>query len=189
MAEHALFLDGREVHFELGETLLQVASRAGAKIPTLCDDPRLEPAGACRTCLVEVEGESRLVPSCVTRAAPGMVVASASARVERHRRTLFALYLTDHPEPAQGDTLLQLARRYDAPRDWGRLPSLRAPQLPLRSPSADLPCARRKPHAPWHSPVPRHWPGHTRMNTTEAVISRNMRRRWRRAVPRSPSTR
>ena len=54
-------LNGAAVSFREGETILQVADRAGVKIPTLCNDPRLDPAGACRTCLVEVEGQRRLV--------------------------------------------------------------------------------------------------------------------------------
>lgn len=51
----SLVLDGCEVAIEEGETLLTLARRHGAEIPTLCHDPRLDPAGACRTCLVEVE--------------------------------------------------------------------------------------------------------------------------------------
>ena len=51
MAE--LRLDGRSVDVREGETILEVARRVGVHIPTLCHDPRLEPAGACRVCLVE----------------------------------------------------------------------------------------------------------------------------------------
>ena len=59
-----IHLDGKPVAFEPGETVLEVAQREGIYIPTLCHDPRLDPAGACRTCLVEVEGSRRLVPAC-----------------------------------------------------------------------------------------------------------------------------
>ena len=49
-------INGQSVSATEGETILTVAERSGIEIPTLCHDPRLEPAGACRTCLVEVEG-------------------------------------------------------------------------------------------------------------------------------------
>jgi len=124
-----LVLQGRELAFTPGETILEVAARNGIAIPTLCHDPRLEPAGACRTCLVEVEGQRRLLPACATKAAEGMRVTVENARIERHRKTLLALYLTDHPERSEGpgapDRLLEMAERFGAPRDWGRLPHRR----------------------------------------------------------------
>lgn len=130
-----LTLDGERVEFAPGETLLQVAGRHGVDIPALCNDPRLDPAGACRTCLVEIEGWRRLAPSCATEAAEGMVVATANARVERHRKSLLALYATDHPvngsETTNGrpNQLRSLIERFEAPTDWGKLPSLRADRL------------------------------------------------------------
>ena len=57
-----LSLNGESVAFTPGETILQVATRLGEEIPTLCNDARLDPAGACRSCLVEIEGSRRLVP-------------------------------------------------------------------------------------------------------------------------------
>jgi len=133
-----LELDGRTVEFSPGETLLDVARRSGVEIPTLCDDPRLEPVGACRTCLVEVEGQRRLAPSCMTPATAGMNVSTGSERVDRHRRTLFGLYLTDHPVPdgagEAGDELLEMAARYGAPSDWGRLESRRGDRTSDRNP-------------------------------------------------------
>ena len=53
-------IDGKECTALQGETVLQVARREGIEIPTLCDDKRLDPAGACRACLVEIEGQRRL---------------------------------------------------------------------------------------------------------------------------------
>ncbi len=78
------------------ETVLQVAQRYGISIPTLCNDTRLTPAGACRTCLVEVEGEKRLQPACSLKAKTGMVVVTHTPRIQRHLRTLLGLYLADH---------------------------------------------------------------------------------------------
>ncbi|MFT7168915.1 MAG: NADH dehydrogenase/NADH:ubiquinone oxidoreductase subunit G, partial [Paracoccaceae bacterium] len=97
VATRALELNGRSIPFQAGETILEVAQRAAVDIPTLCHDPRLEPVGACRTCLVEVEGQRRLVPACKTPAVDGDKVLTETERVDRHRKTLFALYLTDHP--------------------------------------------------------------------------------------------
>lgn len=127
---HILTLDGREVTFALGETILDVARREGVIIPTLCADDRLDPAGACRTCLVEVEGQRRLLPSCATPAAPGQKVTSASARVERHRQTLYALYLADQPpydedSPAQPCELHAQAKAHGADLTWPKMEPLR----------------------------------------------------------------
>ncbi len=125
-------LQGRELPFAAGETILDVAKRAGVDIPTLCHDPRLEPAGACRTCLVEVDGWRRMPPACATKAADGMVITSESPKVERHRQTLLSLYLTDHPtdretsEKGAPDQLLDMAEQFAAPTDWGRMPLQRS---------------------------------------------------------------
>jgi len=127
-----LNLNGQSIAFTPGETLLQVASRSGEAIPTLCNDARLEPAGACRSCLVEVEGSRRLVPSCATPAVDGAVVRTKGERIQRHQRTLFSLYLTEHPGPNHPDgvergapnKLVRAAKHFGA-EDWGRLPNLR----------------------------------------------------------------
>lgn len=97
-----LTLDGREVQAGPGQTVLDVASREGVAIPTLCHDPRLEPAGACRSCLVEVSGSRRLQPACAWKVTPGMAVVTSSERIERHRRALAALYVADHAVDAVG---------------------------------------------------------------------------------------
>ncbi len=90
-----IVIDGNEVSFEPGETVLEVAKRAEIEIPTLCWDPRLSPAGACRLCLVEIEGSPRLSPSCATAAQPGMVVRTRTAQVERNRRFILSIHQAD----------------------------------------------------------------------------------------------
>ena len=127
-----IHLDGKPVAFEPGETVLEVAEREGVYIPTLCHDPRLDPAGACRTCLVEVEGSRRLVPACAHKASENMVVTSANERIHRHRKTLLTLYLTDHPEGHEAcETgapceLHRMAADVGAEEVWDHMPSLRA---------------------------------------------------------------
>ncbi len=78
------------------ETVLDVARRNGIDIPTLCDDTRLDPAGACRSCLVEVEGQRRLQPGCAWRVAADMKVTTESETIDRHRKVLLSMYMADH---------------------------------------------------------------------------------------------
>src|SRR6056297_4318982 len=99
-----LTLDGAEVDAHPGETLWQVAKRAGETIPHLCfkDAPGYRSDGNCRACMVEVEGERVLAASCIREAAPGMVVRSAgSSRVQAARKGVLELLLADQPERAQ----------------------------------------------------------------------------------------
>ena len=73
-------LDGVRVQAFSGETLWQVAKRAGERIPHLCfkDAPGYRADGNCRACMVEIEGERTLAASCIRPAMPGMVVRSAT---------------------------------------------------------------------------------------------------------------
>jgi len=117
-------IDGKQVDFSEGETILEVARREGVEIPTLCHDPRLKPAGACRTCLVEVEGARKMPPSCATKATDGMVVKTKTDRVRRHHKALLALYLADHVrdasqrEPGPLSEVHAMAKDVGAPTDW-----------------------------------------------------------------------
>ncbi|MGE4533908.1 formate dehydrogenase subunit alpha [Halomonas sp.] len=95
-----LTLDGVEVDARLGETLWQVARRAGETIPHLCfkDAPGYRADGNCRACMVEIEGERVLAASCIREAAPGMVVKSTdSARAREAREGVMELLLADQP--------------------------------------------------------------------------------------------
>ena len=67
MAQVTLEINGKSVEAPQGATILQAAKSAGIQIPTLCDDERLEPYGACRMCMVEIQkrGRTRLVASCL----------------------------------------------------------------------------------------------------------------------------
>ena len=94
----SMTLDGEEVTFAAGETVFEVAERSGREVPTLCYDPRLEPLGSCRLCVVEVEGSRAPVASCTTRATPGMVVRSSSDTLEKHRRTLLEMVVSENRE-------------------------------------------------------------------------------------------
>jgi NADH-quinone oxidoreductase subunit G/NADP-reducing hydrogenase subunit HndD len=93
-----LEINGRAVEANKGDTVLAAARRAGVKIPTLCHYEGLPPSGACRMCVVEVEGQRALVPSCAFPAAAGMKVQTHSARAVDARRTLVELLLANHPD-------------------------------------------------------------------------------------------
>ena len=69
-----LTIDGVEVTAPKGALLIRVAEQVGIEIPRFCDHPLLEPAGACRQCLVEVEGQRKPVASCTQTVSDGMVV-------------------------------------------------------------------------------------------------------------------
>ena len=118
-----LTLDGEEFVYTPGETVYDVATRAGKAVPTLCYDPRLEAFGSCRLCVVEVEGQRVPVASCTTRAEDGMAVTTASAKVEELRRTLLELVASENREVTvdalrgvASQELGTLVERYDAGR-------------------------------------------------------------------------
>ena len=94
-----LTIDGRTVRAPRGATVLEAALQAGIEIPHLCHRPELglPPSGACRLCLVEVEGARGPVASCVHPAAPGMVVHTETETLRAHRRMIIDLLLSSHP--------------------------------------------------------------------------------------------
>ncbi len=94
----SITLDGSKVTFQPGETLYQVAERHRREVPTLCYDPRLEAFGACRLCVVEVEGLRNPVASCTTPCAPGMVVKTSTAAIDQHRKTILEMVCSENRE-------------------------------------------------------------------------------------------
>ncbi len=122
--EGFIVIDGNELSFDEGETVLSAARRADIEIPTLCHDDRLTPAGACRMCLVEVEGSRLMQPSCSLRAAAGMVVRTRTPKVERNRRFILSLHLADTiadrevAEDNNPSRLHALAEDYGTAGEW-----------------------------------------------------------------------
>ena len=96
-----LTIDGRRVEAPKGVTVLEAALSAGIYVPTLCYDSDLKPYGACRLCIVEIEGMRGLVTSCTTTATDGMVVHTETPKVNETRRVTFELIMANH----QGDCL------------------------------------------------------------------------------------
>jgi predicted molibdopterin-dependent oxidoreductase YjgC len=93
MPPSTLTINGQTLSFEPGQTILSVARGAGLDVPTLCDYRDTVPTGACRVCVVEVEGARTLLPACATQAAPGMVVQTESPRVVAARQMVIELLL------------------------------------------------------------------------------------------------
>lgn len=89
-----LVMNGNEFTFEPGETILDVAKRNGIDIPTLCHLKEATPTGACRICVVEVEGARTLLAACATPATRNMVIRTESASVVEARKTLLRLMLS-----------------------------------------------------------------------------------------------
>lgn len=99
MSEITLTIDGQEVKAQQGDTVLEAADRAGIRIPTLCAHPALEPYGACRLCIVNIEGMRGNPTSCTTPATDGMVVNTKTDEIIDTRREILKLMLSGHTSP------------------------------------------------------------------------------------------
>src|SRR5688572_6544435 len=91
-------LDGREIEAQDGETIWSAAQRHGVTIPHLCHKPGYTPAGNCRACVVEVEGERVLAASCCRKVQPGMTVQARSERALRAQKTVLELLVSAAPD-------------------------------------------------------------------------------------------
>jgi len=108
----SLEIDGQRVEVAEGTSLIRAAAIAGINIPKLCATDSLDAFGSCRMCLVEVEGRKGTPASCTTSAEQGMVVRTQSRTLEKLRKNVLELYISDHPLdcdtcPSDGDCELQ----------------------------------------------------------------------------------
>ncbi len=92
-----LVIDNIPVEIEKGKTILDAALKYNIFIPTLCYHPRLTRFGACRLCLVQVQGFRKLVAACTTPATEGMVVQTVTPEINSMRKTIVELLLLHHP--------------------------------------------------------------------------------------------
>ncbi|ORI18580.1 NADH-quinone oxidoreductase subunit G [Rhodococcus sp. 1168] len=92
-------IDGIEVRVPAGTLVIRAAELSGIQIPRFCDHPLLEPVGACRQCLVEVEGQRKLLASCTTTVTEGMVIHTqqSSLVAAKAQRGVMELLLINHP--------------------------------------------------------------------------------------------
>lgn len=104
-------IDGRQVQAEEGKTVLEAAQASHIYIPTLCHHEAVEPYGACRLCLVEINqnGRRRLVASCLYPVKEGLIVDTDSTRVNNVRRTVIELLMARCPD---SEALREMADRF-----------------------------------------------------------------------------
>ncbi|MFH1377465.1 MAG: NADH-dependent [FeFe] hydrogenase, group A6 [Planctomycetota bacterium] len=105
-------VNGKQIAAKDGETILDALRRESIYVPTLCHMEGLLPSGACRLCVVEVDGARNLIPSCATPVRDGMVIQTHSPRAIRARKTVIELLLANHPDDCNycvrnGDCSLQ----------------------------------------------------------------------------------
>ena len=94
MTEGGLFmLDGREIPFRPGQTIMEAALAAGVYVPHLCHEPGYVPHGSCRVCIVEVGG--RPLSACTAPAADGIVVSSDTPEIRASRRTILQMLFVE----------------------------------------------------------------------------------------------
>jgi iron-only hydrogenase group A len=126
-----------------GDTILDVLRRAGVEVPTLCHMERLLPSGTCRMCVVEVEGQESLVPSCSYPVAEGMKVTTHSPRAVHARTTIIELLLANHPDDClycvrNGTCQLQKLARQHGVRERRYAGNQRAPRIDISGPTLEL---------------------------------------------------
>lgn len=92
-----VFIDGKEIAVGKTTSIFAAARKAGIDIPHFCHHFALKPVSRCRMCLVEIEGQEKLVPSCSTQITDGMVIYTNSAKVIKARQGMLEFLLTSHP--------------------------------------------------------------------------------------------
>jgi formate dehydrogenase major subunit len=135
-------LDGKELNAYEGETILQAAHRHGKDIPHLCYKEGLRPDGNCRACVVEIEGERTLAPSCCRKVRPHLQVQSESPRAIKSQKMVIEMLLSDLPDDGYKWLGSDASSSHGELSDWAnRLGVVVRPELKvLRRPSvpADL---------------------------------------------------
>lgn len=105
-------IDGNLIDVPAGTSVMRAAALAGQVVPKLCATDSLDPFGSCRLCLVEIDGRKGTPASCTTPCEPGMSVTTQSPKLDKLRKGVMELYISDHPLdcltcPANGDCELQ----------------------------------------------------------------------------------
>src|SRR6185369_79074 len=111
-------LDGRTVQAAEGETILEVADREGLPIPRLCYMPGYRPDGNCRSCMVEIDGERVLAPSCCRTPSAGMKVRATSERAVKSQKMVLEMLLSDMPPQGHKWIGDDATRQHGELSDW-----------------------------------------------------------------------
>jgi len=116
-------IDGSLIEVAEKATVLEAIWQAGIYVPTLCHDPDLKPHGACRLCIVQIEGMRGLPTACTTPVQAGMVVRTETDEIHEIRRTIVELAIAGHPydclvcEKSRDCELLAVARYLGVKKD------------------------------------------------------------------------
>jgi len=111
--EITIIVDGEIISTQTDATIMEAIQEIGKDIPIICYSTVTKPEGICRQCVVEVEGWNRLVPSCVTKVSPGMVISTSSERVIRTRQTILEM-LSASVDLSQSPELVKQMEAYCA---------------------------------------------------------------------------
>jgi len=107
-----LNINSRTIEVEQGSTVLEAALRAGIYIPNLCYHPDLPPIGACRLCIIEIEGIKGFPASCTTQVKEGMVVHTDTSSLRELRKNVVGLLLSEHPKELERSSQLEKVVEY-----------------------------------------------------------------------------
>ncbi len=95
MSVKTLTIDGVEIAIEEGASILKAAQENGIRIPTLCHLDGVSEVGACRLCIVQVEGINKLLPACVTEVTEGMKVHTHNKQIDEYRRMIVEMLFAE----------------------------------------------------------------------------------------------
>jgi formate dehydrogenase alpha subunit len=127
-------VDGQPISVPQGASALDAINAAGVYVPQLCKDPDQKPRGACRTCLVQIEGMRGFPASCTTPCTDGMQISVNSPEAERIRRGVIELTMGMHPDACQTNR----PNTHNAVVDAARAHAIQTPRFrPLPDPSVD----------------------------------------------------
>ncbi len=90
-----LTIDGKEIQTDAGKTLLEVCREHKVDLPTLCYFEGLSTVGACRLCVVQIEGNPKLLPACTTPAAEGQKITTVTEKLTKYRRMIVELFFAE----------------------------------------------------------------------------------------------
>ena len=119
MTTVTITINGQEVKAQAGQTVMQAAETAGIDVPKLCDHPKLNPIGACRLCLVEIEKQRTLQPACTFPVSEGLVIHTESPKVVDARKFVLNLLFSERNhfcmfcQMSGNCTLQDMAYRYN----------------------------------------------------------------------------
>ncbi|MEA3368997.1 MAG: NADH-dependent [FeFe] hydrogenase, group A6 [Candidatus Ratteibacteria bacterium] len=149
-----LTIDSYQVQVPKETTVFEAAKKVNINIPHLCYHEALSIYGACRVCVVEVEGRPRLEPSCATAVEEGMKVKTNTTRIRRARRMIVELLLANHPEDCltcERNQICELRKlaydlgirelRFEKGRKYHYEPDLSSPAI-IRDPNKCILCSR-----------------------------------------------